>query len=68
MPIRNTEAQITDMGPKAQPTANPGRDVDDAPCTDCERPIGETGRWYPDDTGGVHPYCVSCAQVEFPVL
>ena len=42
--------------------------ADDASCIECERPIGETGRWYSDGTGSPVPYCASCAAVEFPVL
>ena len=38
------------------------------PCTECERPIGKTGRWHSDGTGTLVPYCKSCAEIEFPVL
>ena len=29
--------------------------ADDATCTECERPMGETGRWYSDGTGELVP-------------
>ncbi len=68
MPPDHTQPQITDMGPRTQPTSGPFDSLHDAPCTECERPIGETGRWYPDGTSGLLPYCKPCAEIEFPVI
>jgi putative signal transducing protein len=34
-------------------------------CVECGRPIGDDGRWYPDATDELMPYCAGCAEREF---
>jgi hypothetical protein len=38
-------------------------------CHECERPIGDSGRWYRDSVSGqLLAYCKACSETHLPVL